>query len=145
MKNNVLRIISVVLPIVVVSVLGSIFVNIGMNWFDDLTKPSQFIANPVIPVVWTVIYISFAVILLVWTSREQLKKSTIVLLITNGLLNILWCLTFFALEQTFLGNIGIIFNLIFGIALWVNIFIQKKTYAYILKTKRHRLQQCQKG
>lgn len=130
MKNNVKRIISVVAPIVLVAVLGSVFVNIGMDWFNGLTKPTQWIPNWIIPVVWTVIYITFAVVLLIWTNKESLQKATIALLILNGILNILWCLVFFTLKQTFLGNIVIILNLIAGIALWVNIFLQKKTYAY---------------
>ncbi len=132
MKNNVLRIVSVIAPIVLVAVLGSVFVNIGMDWFDSLTKTSQWIPNWVIPVVWTVIYITFAVVLLLWTSKESLPKSTIALLIANGVLNILWCLVFFTLKLTFIGNIVIILNLIAGIALWVNIFIKKKVYAYAL-------------
>ena len=130
MKNNIKRIISVVAPIVVVAVLGSIFVNLGMDWFNELAKPSQWIPNWIIPVVWTIIYITFAVVLLVWSRKVEISKSTKILLIANGILNILWCLVFFTLKQTFLGNIVIILNLIAGIALWVNVFLQKKTYAY---------------
>ena len=132
MKNNVLRVISVVAPIVLVAVLGSVFVNLGMEWFNGLLKPSQWISNWVIPVVWTIIYITFAVVLLIWSGKEEIPKSTKALLIINGILNILWCLMFFTLQQTFLGNIVIILNLIAGIALWINIFIQKKNYAYWL-------------
>lgn len=132
MKNNVKRIISVVAPIVVVAVLGSIFVNLGMDWFNGLTKPTQWIPNWVIPVVWTVIYITFAVVLLVWSSKDQIPKSTKILLIINGILNILWCLAFFTLKLTFVGNIVIILNLIASIALWVNIFIQRPFYSYWL-------------
>ena len=130
MKNNVLRIVGVVAPIVLVAVLGSVFVNLGMDWFNALLKPSQWIPNWIIPVVWTVIYLIFAIVLLIWTSKESLKKSTIALLITNGILNILWCLVFFTLNLTFIGNIVIILNLIAGIVLWINIFNQNKTYAY---------------
>ena len=132
MKNNVLRIVGVIAPIVLVAVLGSVFVNLGMDWFNGLTKPSQWIPNWIIPVVWTIIYITFAVVLLVWTNNASLKKSTIALLVANGILNILWCLVFFTLKLTFVGNIVIILNLIAGIALWVNVFVQKKNYAYWL-------------
>ncbi len=132
MKNNVLRIVSVVVPIVLVAVLGSVFVNLGMDWFNALTKPSQWIPNWVIPVVWTVIYVIFAVVLLIWSGKEEIPTSTKVLLITNGILNVLWCLVFFTLKLTFIGNIVILLNLIAGIVLWVNIFIQKKNYAYWL-------------
>ena len=130
MKNNVLRIASVVAPIVLVAVLGSIFVNLGMDWFNHLTKPSQWIPNWVIPIVWTVIYITFAVVLLIWSSKEPILKKTKILLIINGLLNILWCLVFFTLKLTFIGNIVIVLNLIAGILLWVNVFNQKKIYSY---------------
>ena len=149
MKNNVKRIISVVAPIVVVAVLGSIFVNLGMDWFNGLNKPTQWIPNWVIPVVWTVIYLTFMVILLLWTNKESLKKSTIALLIANGILNILWCLVFFTLQLTFVGNIVIILNLIASIALWVNIFTQKPIYSYWLiiypiglALQRHLILQC---
>lgn len=132
MKNNFLRIISVIVPILLVAVLGSVFVNLGMDWFNALTKPSQWVPNWVIPVVWTVIYISFAVVLLLWSNKEEIPKDTKVLLIVNGVLNVLWCLVFFTLKQTFLGNIVILLNLIAAVVLWVNIFIQKKNYAYWL-------------
>lgn len=114
------------------AVLGSVFVNLGMDWFNGLNKPSQWIPNWVIPVVWTVIYIAFAVVLLIWTNKESLNKTTIGLLIANGVLNVLWCLVFFTLKQTFLGNIIIILNLIAGVLLWINIFNQKRHYSYWL-------------
>ena len=132
MKNNILRIVSVVLPIVVVAVLGSLFVNLGMDWFNSLNKPEQWIPNWIIPVVWTVIYVTFAIILLNWSNKEEIPKSTKVLLIVNGILNILWCLAFFTLNLTFVGNIVIILNLIAGILLWINIFNFKRVYSYIL-------------
>ena len=132
MKNNVKRIISVVAPIVVVAVLGSVFVNLGMDWFDGLIKPSQWIPNWIIPVVWTVIYVAFAIVLLNWSAKEEIPKQTKILLIANGILNILWCLVFFTLNLTFIGNIVIILNLVAGIALWVSIFVQKPIYSYWL-------------
>lgn len=132
MKNNVLRVISVVAPIVLVAVLGSVFVNLGTEWFNGLVKPGQWIPNWIIPVVWTLIYVTFAVILLIWSSKEEIPTSTKVLLIINGILNVLWCLVFFTLKLTFVGDIVIILNLIAGIALWVNIFLQKRNYAFYL-------------
>ena len=130
MKNNVLRIISIVAPIVVVAALGSLFVNLGMEWFNVLVKPSQWIPNWIIPVVWTVIYMIFAVVLLIWSNKEEIPTSTKALLIVNGVLNVLWCLVFFTLKLTFIGNIVIILNLIAGIALWINVFLYQKNYAY---------------
>lgn len=134
MKNNVLRWIAIILPILAVAGLGTLFVNLGMDWFNALNKPSQWIPNFVIPVVWTIIYLTFIVILLIWSSKEKIPQSVITLLIANGILNVLWCLIFFTLQQTFLGNAFIIFNLIAGFWLIFEIKKYKPTYAMILLT-----------
>lgn len=132
MKNNVVRWISIIFPILIVAGLGSLFVNLGMDWFNALNKPSQWIPNFVIPVVWTIIYLTFAIVLLIWSSKDKIPKSTITLLIANGILNVLWCLIFFTLNQTFLGNVFIVFNLIAGFWLIIDINKYRKTYAMIL-------------
>ena len=131
-KEKFLRILYVVLPIIVVAVLGSIFVNLGMSWFNALKKPTQWIPNFVIPIVWTVIYLAFAIILLIWQSKEKLPLSSIILLVINGFLNVLWCLTFFTFHLTFIGNIVIVLNLIFAVYLLLNIKKFNKFYFYIL-------------
>ena len=118
--------------IAIVAGLGSLFVNLGMDWFNALSKPTQWIPNIVIPIVWTVIYIAFAIINFFWIKNSSIPKTTWILMIVNGVLNILWCLVFFTLKQTFLGNILIILNLIAGILLWISIYRTKKLYAYIL-------------
>ena len=61
-KNQIVKIVVSSVVILLVAVLGSIFVNIGMTWFNNLVKPSQWLANILIPIVWTVIYSTFAVI-----------------------------------------------------------------------------------
>jgi len=126
------KFLKIVLPIIVVAGLGSIFVMLGMDWFVTLNKPSQWVPDFVIPIMWTIIYISFAIILWRWTDKAKLTSKTKVLLIINGVLNILWCLLFFTLKQTLGGNIAIILNLIFAILLWIDINKQEKIYSYIL-------------
>ena len=118
--------------IVLVAAVGSIFVAIGMNWFNSLIKPSQWIPNVIIPIVWTVIYLAFGVINFLWLKNGNMPKSTIILIIVNGVLNVLWCLVFFALKLTFVGDIVIIINLIAGIILWLDIYKTQKLYSYIL-------------
>ena len=132
MKQQNLKWLYVVLPIIAVAVLGSVFVNIGMDWFNALNKPSQWIPNVVIPIVWTIIYLTFAVVLEMWSNKESLPKTTKIALIINGVLNVLWCLVFFALKQTFGGNIVIVLNVVAGFWLLVEIFKSKKLYGYIL-------------
>ena len=132
MNNKKFKWLWVVLPIVAVAGLGALFVNLGMDWFNALTKPSQWIPNWVIPVVWSLIYVAFAVVLVLWQRKKQFSKCTKGLLIANGVLNVLWCLVFFTLKLTFLGNIVIILNLIAGYLLLIDIFLHNKLYGAVL-------------
>ena len=132
-KNQIVRIVVSSVVILLVAVLGSIFVNIGMTWFNNLVKPSQWLANILIPIVWTVIYSTFAVINFLWIKNDDnIPTNTTILMVINAVLNVLWCLVFFTFKQLFLGNIFIILNLIFGFTLIINILKQKTLYAYIL-------------
>lgn len=131
-KNETKKIIITVISVVIVAVLGSVFVNLGSDWFAGLNKPSQWIPDFIIPIVWTVIYVSFAIVLSIWINKEDLQKSVIVLLILNGIFNVLWCLIFFTLNLTFIGNIVIVLNLILAYALILEMKKFKPIYALIL-------------
>jgi len=131
-KNLIKKIIISTAFILIVAVLGSVFVNLGMDWFNTLNKPNQWISNIIIPIVWTIIYLAFAIINYLWIKKTTIPKHIVVLMIINGILNVLWCLIFFTLKQLLLGNILIILNLIAGIILVVSIFRSKKVYGYIL-------------
>ena len=131
MKKKNWKFLYVILPIVFVAGIGALFVNLGMGWFNGLAKPSQWIPNWVIPVVWTIIYLTFAVVLILMQNKYRFSIKTKVLLVLNGILNIVWCLMFFTLNLTFLGNIFIILNLIAGFMLVLNIMKYDKLYYYI--------------
>lgn len=111
------QILSVILVIIVAG-LGSLFVNLGTNWFNSLIKPSQWIPNFVIPIVWTVIYLLACIYLVILIKNDKFDKKNIILFIVNGILNVLWCLIFFTLKQTFLGLIIIVINLVLGFILY---------------------------
>lgn len=132
MENKKLKIILSIGGVLLVAVLGTIFVNIGMDWFNSLEKPSQWIPNFVIPIVWSVIYISAGLVLFLWQNNGNIPLKTSILFIINGVLNVLWCLVFFTLKQTFLGNIIIIINTILAFTLFNDIYKQNKVYAYML-------------
>lgn len=127
-KNSIISTVAVIL----VAGLGTLFTQLGMDWFDTLQKPTQWIPSFVIPIVWTVIYLSFAVILFLWQQNQKLSLKLTVLLIINGFLNVLWCLVFFTLKQLFIGNIVIVINTIFSFILVKDIYKQKNLYGYIL-------------
>ena len=131
-KGQIKKIVISVVVIIAVAALGSVFVSLGMEWFNSLIKPTQWLPNFVIPIVWTVVYLTFAVINFIWFKNDDIPTSTIVLMLINGVLNVLWCLTFFTLKLLFLGNIVILLNLIAGFALIVDIIKSNKLFGYIL-------------
>lgn len=131
-NNQTKKIVISFAAIIIVAVLGSVFVQLGMDWFNALIKPTQWVPNVVIPIVWTVIYAAFAVVSFIWLKNGDIPKSTVILMIINGALNVLWCLVFFTLKQLLLGDIIILLNLIAGFVLIADIFKYKKLYAYIL-------------
>ena len=131
-RNRIIKIIVSTAVIVAVAALGSVFVNLGMDWFNGLTKPTQWLPNIVIPIVWTVVYLAFAVINFLWLKDEDIPTSTVTLMLISAVLNVLWCLTFFTLKLLFIGNIVILLTLIVGFALIVDILKNKKLFGYIL-------------
>lgn len=130
-KNKIIKIAIIISSILVVAVLGSIFVNLGMDWYATLNKPSEWVPNVLIPIMWTIIYITFAIILSIWEIKGEIPNKIIALLIVNGILNILWCLFFFTLNLTLIGNISIILLLISSIILFNEMLKLKPLYAYI--------------
>lgn len=131
-RNQTKKILLSFAVIIVVAALGSVFVNLGMDWFDTLNKPTQWVPNIVIPIVWTVIYSAFAFINFIWLKNEDIPTSTVILMFINAALNVLWCLTFFTLRQLLIGDIVILLNLIAGFVLIVDIFRHKKLFGIIL-------------
>lgn len=131
-KSQTKQIILIILGIIVVAGLGSLFVNLGMDWFGTLDRPTQWVPDIVIPIMWTIIYITFGVILSRWVIKSNVPRSVYVWLIINGVLNVLWCLVFFTLKQTLGGNIIIVLNLIAGFMLWIEINKREPVYSYII-------------
>lgn len=131
LKNNI-AIFVICISVLIVAILGSVFVNLGMDWYNTLEKPSQWIPNFVIPIVWTIIYLLFIVILSILNKNKLLNNKIIIYCALNAILNILCCLIFFTLNQLLIGNIIIILNLFAGTVL---IFLLNKTnkfYIYFL-------------
>ena len=134
MKTKSQRILSYL--IIIASILGGaglgrLFVNLGMDWFENLRKPTEFVPSFVIPIVWTVVYIIFVVVLCLWVTNDDFSIKTFVLLIVNAVLNVLWCLLFFTLNSTLLGIISIVLLLISAWLLVNEIYKYKKLYGYL--------------
>lgn len=132
MRNKSLTIIFSIAAVVLVAVLGSVFVNMGMDWFDTLIKPSEWVPNIIIPIIWTIIYIAFGIYLYFAIKNETLDKELVILLIVNGVLNVVWCLVFFTLNSLLWGLIAIVMNLIVG-AVMITIMHKKDMFfSYVL-------------
>ncbi len=130
--NKTSKVIINLIAILFVAGLGSVFVALGMEWFDSLYKPTQWIPNFIIPIVWTIIYVVFAVCNSKWILSSSIPKCITILLIANGVLNVLWCLIFFTLHLTFVGSIVIVINLILAYMLVLN--IKKYNVSYFFAT-----------
>ena len=131
-RNLIYTILLSFIPVIMVAILGSVFVRLGMDWFSLLVKPSQWIPDEVIPIVWTIIYLLTAIVLFLWLRNGKIPKHILALFIINGVLNVLWCLVFFTLQLTFVGLIAIILNLIMGYYLVLEVKKENMLYFYML-------------
>lgn len=118
--------------VILVAILGSVFVNLGMEWFDGLIKPTEWVPNILIPIVWTVIYLVAIAYLWLALNRNGINKELAILLGVNGLLNVVWCLTFFTLNSLLGGLVFILLNLIAGTVLLIELSKDNKLYSYML-------------
>lgn len=121
-----------VLGTLLVAGLGSAFVGKGMAWYKKLKKPTQWLPTPVIPIVWTVVYSLGLAYMIHLVRKEKGNKTVVCLLIINGLLNVLWCLTFFTLHSLLIGQIVIILNLFASVLLIKQIAKTSEVYGYLL-------------
>lgn len=118
--------------VILVAVVGTIFTNLGMEWFEGLIKPSEWLPSWIIPIVWTVIYLVASITLYLWSNSRDIPGAVIVLYIINGILNVLWCLVFFTLNSLFLGVVLILLNLVFAIYLVMQVEKYRPIYARAL-------------
>lgn len=131
-KDFVKDILSSFLPVAVVAGLGSLFLQMGREWYDQLQKPEQWLPDFVIPVVWSVIYVVAVIIIFRLLQTKRMEQSLATFFVINGVLNVLWCLVFFTLRQLFLGMVIITTNAIFAWLLITAIFKRNKLFAGIL-------------
>lgn len=118
--------------VILVAGLGTLFVNLGFDWFAVLNKPQEWVPDFVIPIAWTIIYTISAFVIYDLISKNLISKSLTSLFAINGALNVLWCLLFFTLNLKFVGLVAIILNLIAAILLANALYKTKPKYFYWL-------------
>ena len=101
------RIVSVIIIagfVILVALVGSHFSVMNRDWYDALSKPSWQPPNWAFGVVWTVLFILFAVsLILVWNTRPHtaLHYAIMAAAVLNGILNVAWSALFFGNKLIF--------------------------------------------
>ena len=130
LKSKIISYVIILVSIGIIAGVGSLLVNLGMDWYMSLDKPIQFVPSFLIPIVWTVIYIVFAIVLCLLSNDAVLNAKTITLLTISGILNIIWCLLFFALNLTFWGLVSIVLLLISSYLVVLDLLKYNKFYVF---------------
>lgn len=118
--------------IILVAVLGSAFVYLGMDYYVLVTKPTMWVPNIVFPIMWTIIYFIVGVVSFLAIKNKTINKNTTILLVLNGIFNVLWCLLFFTINQPLAGLVFIVINLVLAYALFINFLNINKYYGLAL-------------
>lgn len=132
-KEKLFQYFFIIVSVLLVAVLGGIFTNIGMPWYETLTKPTQWPPKFLFPVVWSFVYICTAIVLIMLVkNNNQSTKNVVIPFIINWLLNVLWCLVFFVFQQLFWGQVIILLNLIMAFVLLIRLKEAGNFYFYLL-------------
>ena len=131
-KNIIINILITVLGIGIVAGLSTLFTNTNTSWYLSLRKPLELIPEFVFPIIWSIIYIIAGLFIFFSLQNHTLNRTLTILLIINGILNILWCLVFFTLSQLLIGLIVIVINLICAYLLVSEMLKDNKLFGYML-------------
>lgn len=131
MKNST-KCILTALSVIAVAVTGSIFTYIGQQWYGTLDKPSQWPPNYLFPIAWSVIYLLTFVTLCNVANKNEGQKAVFVTAAVNGVLNVVWCLTFFTLRQIFPALAVILVNLTASVLLVLQVRRNGKLWFYVM-------------
>jgi translocator protein len=129
---KVLKLITSIMLCLSAGAFGSIFTATSVGtWYQSLNKPSFNPPSWVFAPVWTSLYLMMGVSLfLVWSSKNMIgsKKSiSIILFLTQLILNAIWSLLFFGLKNPLLSFIEIV---LLWITIIATILFFKKTSVF---------------
>lgn len=103
----------ILLPVIICFLVGftaSYFQSESIQtWYPTLNKPAITPPNIAFPIAWSIIYLCMGISIgLVLNSKEQNKKFLTSLFAVQLFLNFTWSISFFYLQNPFLGFINII-------------------------------------
>ena len=114
-----------------VVILRIVFTNINSAWYTQLYKPVFYPPAFVFWLCWSLVYASLITSTTLALKLSQ-NKMMHVNVITNGILNIFWCLFFFTLKSPLTGVVVLLFLLLSSIYLLKTFLKIKSWTAYIL-------------
>ena len=103
------RIVSIIIIagfVVLVGVVGSHYSVMNRDWYEALNKPSFQPPNWAFGVVWTALFILFAIsLILIWNTQPHTKLHYVIMAaaVLNGILNVAWSALFFGNKLIFLA------------------------------------------
>lgn len=113
--------------------LSSIFVNLGMDEYNTLTKPPLSPPNILFPIAWTVFYlimsISFSYIYL--NSDKYQRKAATKIYILQLAVNLLWPLFFFTLGLYFFSYLWLTLLIVLVISMIIIFYDASKPAALV--------------
>ncbi|MBU0536441.1 MAG: tryptophan-rich sensory protein [Nanoarchaeota archaeon] len=125
-------IISIIIP-QLAGLIGSIFTTSSISsWYSKLTKPSFNPPNWIFGPVWTTLFVLMGIsFYLVWTSGKNIKLA-VTIFIVQLVLNTLWSILFFGMQNPFAAFIELIFLWIAILATIIIFYRISPTAAYLL-------------
>lgn len=133
MKNNFIKnrikYASAIISVFLVSAIGSLITNKGMDWYDAINLPSFTPPGSFIGMVWTIIFIlaTFSILFFLRKNKENKEirfQPILLFFIANGILNIFWSTLFFGWGMIFWSIVEMtvlnVTTLILIILLWKN-------------------------
>ena len=131
-KSTLINVVIALLSVTVVGVVGRFLTDTNSAWFIALNKPTEFVPSIVFTIMWSLIYLCFAVVIFRLLQREQADPFTITLLILTGVFQWLWSLVYFRLHSLLLGLVMLIVLLALAITLLTRLFKKDKLYLCLL-------------
>lgn len=120
------------LSVAIVGLVGRFLTDTNSTWYVSLNKPSEFVPSIVFSVMWSVIYLCFAIVIFLLLQRKQMDTLTVVLLILTGIFQWVWSLVFFRLYSLLLGLVALVILGTLAVALFIRLSKKSNLYLYIL-------------
>ncbi|MBW6441818.1 tryptophan-rich sensory protein [Patescibacteria group bacterium] len=135
MKNkNIFTYISFIIICQLAGIIGSLFTTPAIRgWYTGITKPSFNPPNWLFAPVWTTLFVLMGIsVSMIWLSeKNELRKKALVIFFIQLVLNTLWSIIFFGMENPMLAFYEIII-LWFAILYTIILFWKIKKPAAIL-------------